>query len=131
MKKNWIDEIMKKNLVFSGGGKGYGKTYAMDKAAWQATSVAIYGKDKDGNMVIVSQSAEFEIIEPKQINMEKLTDSSKMPWGHAWKDRALIDVPADYLIWAYENKLKALPENLKEYIKNNWDVLKSQAKQKK
>jgi uncharacterized protein (DUF3820 family) len=51
------------------------------------------------------------------------TDETPMPWGKH-KGVALANVPADYLIWIYENS-KAHGK-LAWYIKKNWDVLKKE-----
>ena len=45
------------------------------------------------------------------------------------KGKKLIDVPASYLIWLYDNDKCSWA--LKEYIRENMDVLKSQAKTNK
>lgn len=56
---------------------------------------------------------------------DELTDKSVMEFG-IHKDSQLADVPAQYLMYIYENyKLKA---NLKKYIQDNLDVLKVQMK---
>jgi len=55
-----------------------------------------------------------------------MTDESKMPFGiHAGKE--LIDVPASYLLWLYDNN-KCYGE-LKKYIEENKDVLLKQYKE--
>jgi len=53
-----------------------------------------------------------------------MTDNTLMPWG-LHKGKPLISVPADYLLWLYDNK-KAHGD-LKDYIKSNLDVLKKEA----
>jgi len=45
--------------------------------------------------------------------MAKLTDSSLMPFG-VHKDKQLVDVPAQYLLWLLNTGLK--DGNLKDYI---------------
>lgn len=55
----------------------------------------------------------------------KLTDESKMPYGKH-KDTEMADVPADYLIWLFENN--RCSGNVKEYIKENLDVLQVEIK---
>lgn len=57
--------------------------------------------------------------------MIRLDDSSLMPFGK-YKGYKLANVPASYLLWAYENV--QLHENLKEYIKKNKDVLEAEVK---
>lgn len=57
--------------------------------------------------------------------MDQLTDSDKMPFGKH-KGDALVNVPAGYLIYIYENM--DLHGPIKDYIKKNLDVLKAQAK---
>jgi uncharacterized protein (DUF3820 family) len=52
-----------------------------------------------------------------------MDDYSIMPFGK-YKGRQLINVPASYLIWLYDNN-KAFGK-LKEYIKDNLDVLQKQ-----
>lgn len=54
-----------------------------------------------------------------------MEDNSIMPFGK-YKGEQLIDVPADYLLWLYENN-KANGE-LKAYIEDNLDVIKDQIK---
>lgn len=54
-----------------------------------------------------------------------MDDNSIMPFGK-YKGEKLIDVPADYLLWLYENN-KAKAE-LKAYIEDNLDVIKDQIK---
>lgn len=58
--------------------------------------------------------------------MQKFTDKTLMPFG-AHKGIALANVPAGYLLWAYDNL--TLSEPLKEYIKENLQALKQEAKQ--
>lgn len=53
--------------------------------------------------------------------MSKLTDESKMPFG-AHKGKAMANVPDDYLKWLWNNS-KTGNGNVKEYIKENADVL--------
>jgi uncharacterized protein (DUF3820 family) len=50
-----------------------------------------------------------------------LTDESPMPFGK-FKGQKLIEVPARYLLWLYENN-KAYGQ-LKEYIADNLDALR-------
>jgi len=57
--------------------------------------------------------------------MGKLTDESPMPWGK-YKGDKMIDVPAYYLMWLYENKHYS--KDVKEYIDDNLDVLKEEIK---
>ena len=54
-----------------------------------------------------------------------LTDNDKMPWG-AHKGKAMINVPASYLIWLYENN--KCSGDVKKYIEDNMQVLKSEIK---
>ncbi|PPL04962.1 Putative quorum-sensing-regulated virulence factor [Parapedobacter indicus] len=54
-----------------------------------------------------------------------MTDASLMPFG-IHKGKRLIDVPAKYLIWLYdENKCSGA---LKDYIEDNMDALKKETK---
>ncbi len=59
--------------------------------------------------------------------MAILNDSSKMPFGKYTGIR-LANVPADYLIWIYENK-KCTAE-VEAYIKDNLDALKKEVEEK-
>jgi len=52
----------------------------------------------------------------------KATDETIMPFG-AHKGKKLANVPANYLIWMYENK--RLFPYLEEYVKDNWSVLET------
>jgi len=54
----------------------------------------------------------------------KLTDKSLMPYG-IHKDDSMENVPADYLIYLYENN-KCSPE-VHQYITDNLDFLKLEA----
>lgn len=57
-----------------------------------------------------------------------MDDNSIMPFGK-YKGNKMIDVPADYLLWLYENnKTKG---GLKAYIEDNLDVIKDQIKRSK
>lgn len=59
--------------------------------------------------------------------MTEINDKSLMPFG-AHKGKAMINVPADYLIYIYDNY--DLHSNLKKYIKSNMYVLKKETKTK-
>ena len=52
--------------------------------------------------------------------MENLTDESPMPWGK-YKGDKMINVPASYLIWLYDNN--KCSRDVKAYIKDNYNVL--------
>lgn len=52
--------------------------------------------------------------------MDKLTDNSPMPYGK-YRGTAMANVPADYLLWLYDNN-KCTPPVAK-YIDDNMDVL--------
>lgn len=60
--------------------------------------------------------------------MTEITDTTLMPFG-MHKGKAMVNVPAEYLIYAYENM--NLHDNLKTYIRKNMDVLKEQVKRTK
>jgi uncharacterized protein (DUF3820 family) len=51
----------------------------------------------------------------------KLTDDSLMPFGK-YKDYSMINVPASYLLWLYEND--KCNKEVKEYIEDNLDFIK-------
>jgi len=53
-----------------------------------------------------------------------LKDDSPMPWGKEHKGKAMVDVPASYLLWMWENK-KGGPF-VRKYIKDNLEVLKKE-----
>lgn len=52
--------------------------------------------------------------------MEELIDDSLMPYGQ-YKGRKMIDVPASYLIWLYDNG-KCSPQ-VQKYVKDSYDAL--------
>ena len=54
---------------------------------------------------------------------ERVTDSTILSFG-IHKGKAVGNVPARYLLFLYDQK--RLPENLKAYIVENYDVLKKQ-----
>ena len=61
--------------------------------------------------------------------MEKLTDSSKMPFGK-FKDKNMIDVPAWYLILFYNDnqkkKLFGKGKQVMDYIEDNIEVIEAE-----
>jgi len=59
---------------------------------------------------------------------QSFTDETPMPWGK-YKGTAMANVPADYLIWLYENN-KAHGKLL-YYIHRNMDVLRADAAREK
>lgn len=54
-----------------------------------------------------------------------MTDESLMPFGK-YKGRAMVNVPAHYLLWCWENL--NLRDPLRGYIESNMDVIKDQVK---
>lgn len=54
-----------------------------------------------------------------------LKDTDLMPFGQH-KGKKLIDVPAKYLLWLYENNKCSTA--IKEYIIDNLEVLKKEVK---
>lgn len=64
-----------------------------------------------------------------------MNDKSIMPFGKH-KGKALINVPAEYLLWLYgawkSGGFKGCPSlKLKTYIEENLDVLQSEAEREK
>lgn len=57
----------------------------------------------------------------------KLTDSSLMPYGK-YKGDKMINVPAFYLLWLFENN--KCGKDVADYVKENLDVLKHETKLK-
>jgi len=55
-----------------------------------------------------------------------ITDESLMPWGK-YKGDKMINVPASYLLWLYD--MEKVYGEVKEYIKDNLEVLQFQVKQ--
>ena len=53
-----------------------------------------------------------------------MTDDSIMPFG-THKGKKLEDVPAQYLLWLYDQEIDG---ELKDYIEDNIEVLHKQAK---
>lgn len=58
---------------------------------------------------------------------EVLDDDSIMNFGSKHRGKRLEDVPADYLLYIYEN-CESVPQNLKDYIFENMDLLKIEVK---
>lgn len=56
---------------------------------------------------------------------DKLNDNSPMPWGKH-KGTKMANVPAHYLIWAYEQNKCC--QKVRQYVRENWDELKSELK---
>lgn len=67
-----------------------------------------------------------------QPQRQKMTDESLMPHWSKYKGQKIGNVPASYLIWLYEDfGLKnsgELHRLLREYIEENMDVLRKEAK---
>lgn len=59
--------------------------------------------------------------------IQKLKDDDLMPSGK-YANYPMIEVPADYLLWLYDNN-KAW-EPVKTYIEENMDVLKKEVNKK-
>lgn len=58
-------------------------------------------------------------------------DNTQMPWGKH-KGKKLIDVPASYLLWLWDQGgMEKNNLSLKMYISENMDVLKKQANENK
>jgi hypothetical protein len=64
-----------------------------------------------------------------------LTDNDPMPFGK-YKDTALINVPAWYLLWLYDDMIRVAPNKrslaqkyLIAYIEDNKEVLEKQKKE--
>lgn len=55
-----------------------------------------------------------------------MDDESLMPWGK-YKGDKMINVPASYLLWLYD--MGKVYGEVKEYIKDNLEVLQFQVKQ--
>jgi len=56
-----------------------------------------------------------------------MNDDSLMPFGK-YKGEKMANIPPDYLIWLYENS--KIYGEVKEYIKDNFDVLKAEIEYK-
>lgn len=54
-----------------------------------------------------------------------MNDNSVMPFGK-YKGEKMANVPADYLLWLYENN-KCYGE-IKQYIKDNLEVIRTEIK---
>lgn len=61
--------------------------------------------------------------------MEKLTDESILDYGEKHTGKKLINVPAEYFLYIYRKNFK-MPQNLKDYIEDNLDVLELEEKEK-
>lgn len=57
-----------------------------------------------------------------------LNDDSIMPFGK-YKGEKLGDVPADYLLWLYEND--RCDRKVKSYVEENMDVIKIEIQRNK
>lgn len=58
--------------------------------------------------------------------MVTFTDKSLMPFGKH-KNKMLIDVPADYLLWLYDSYGFRTKSPIGRYIQDNMQALKQQA----
>lgn len=57
-----------------------------------------------------------------------MEDTSLMPFGK-YKGVKMANVPPDYLLWLYDNS--KVYGDVKEYIKDNLDVLKAEIRNRK
>jgi uncharacterized protein (DUF3820 family) len=53
-----------------------------------------------------------------------MTDESIMPIGK-YRGEKMANVPPEYLLWMYENT-NIIYDELKQYIKDNLDIIKSE-----
>lgn len=60
--------------------------------------------------------------------MPKLNDKSPMPYGK-FKNVPMANIPADYLIWLYENNKCTYPVSV--YVKENIDALRKEVENSK
>lgn len=59
-----------------------------------------------------------------------LTDESPLEFGQAHRNKLLKNVPAEYLLYIYNNNY-AISNDLKEYIEDNLEVLEKEKDEKK
>lgn len=59
------------------------------------------------------------------VDWKPLTDECEMPGNGVHKGKKMKDVPADYLIWCFEND--RCSKQVRAYVVDNMDVLKQQA----
>jgi len=59
----------------------------------------------------------------------KMTDESLMPFGK-YKGYAMVNIPADYLLWLYENATQ-LRSDMKTYLEDNIDVIRAEVNRSK
>lgn len=57
-----------------------------------------------------------------------LTDHTPMPYGK-YKGTPMANVPADYLLWLYEND--RCSDDVRDYIFDNLDIIKAEVGRKK
>lgn len=55
----------------------------------------------------------------------KLTDQSPMPFG-THKDKKMEDVPADYLLWLWDNGAHGVLGPVHDYIRENFSALETE-----
>jgi uncharacterized protein (DUF3820 family) len=60
---------------------------------------------------------------------EKLSDNSPMPFGKLHKGKPMVEVPASYLFYIYDQGWTR--GALKDYILENFEVIKEQMKNEK
>lgn len=58
--------------------------------------------------------------------MEALTDQSPLEYGKKHRGEKLANVPAGYLLWVH-NEAKHVPQNILNYIADNYDYLTKEA----
>lgn len=58
--------------------------------------------------------------------MEKITDSSLMPYGK-YKGKKMANIPASYLLWMYRND--KLFKSLEVYVEENMNALEKEEKE--
>lgn len=55
----------------------------------------------------------------------EITDSTLMPFGKYKDKKKMVDVPAVYLLWLYNDSCSH--EGVRQYIERNLDVLRKEA----
>lgn len=62
--------------------------------------------------------------------ISKITDKSLMPVGKH-KGLPMETVPADYLVYIFDEKFTWVPGNVRTYIETNYDILQKELKQQR
>lgn len=64
------------------------------------------------------------------MSYREFTDQTPFPFGNKHKGKPMQDVPAEYLLWCFEN-MQNLEQGIKDYINANMQGLRQEVANRK